>query len=110
MKNCLALRHVSFENIGILEPLLRQRGCEVRYLEVGVEEIDFRAVQNADLLGALGGPIGVYEEEAYPFIIPETAAMPRVFPANGRRLAYASARNSWLKPLAHRLAPDLPKK
>ena len=69
MKNCLALRHVGFENIGILEPLLRQRKWGVRYLEVGVEELNVHAVQDADLLIALGGPIGVYEEEAYPFII-----------------------------------------
>jgi GMP synthase (glutamine-hydrolysing) len=75
MKNCLALRHVGFENIGILEPLLRQRKWGVRYLEVGVEELNVHAVQDADLLIALGGPIGVYEEEAYPFIILETAAI-----------------------------------
>jgi GMP synthase (glutamine-hydrolysing) len=75
MKNCLALRHVGFENIGILEPILRQRGCAVRYLEVGTEEIDTREVKDADLLVVLGGPIGVYEEEVYPFIIQETAAI-----------------------------------
>ena len=75
MKSCLALRHVGFENIGILDPILRQRGCSIRYVEVGIEDLDPGEVQDADLLVVLGGPIGVYEEDAYPFVVGETAAI-----------------------------------
>ena len=75
MKNCLALRHVAFEDAGIVEMILRQRGCELRYFDVGVTELDTHAVADADLLIILGGPIGVYEEQAYPFLVPETAAI-----------------------------------
>ena len=75
IKDCLALRHVAFENAGILESILRRRGYEIRYFEAGVEDLDARAVEDVDLLVILGGPIGAYEVDAYPFLIPETTAI-----------------------------------
>jgi len=69
----VALRHVPFENLGLLEPLLAQRGHAVSYVDVpvdGLERVDPRA---PDLLVVLGGPIGVYENDDYPFIDAEVA-------------------------------------
>lgn len=72
MKSCLALRHVLFEDAGILEPLLTARAFNFRYVDVGIETLDLAEIDHVDLLLVLGGPIGVYEEDAYPFLIAET--------------------------------------
>lgn len=77
MKSCLALRHVLFEDAGILEPLLTARAFNFRYVDVGIETLDLAEIDHVDLLLVLGGPIGVYEEDAYPFLIAETAAIRR---------------------------------
>src|SRR5262245_4085217 len=75
MKNCLALRHVAFETAGILEPILDKRGCQIRYLDIGIDELDSRAIQDVDLLIVLGGPVGVYDDQAYPFLTDEIGAI-----------------------------------
>jgi len=71
MPSTLALRHVPFEDLGLLAPLLAQRGHRIRYLEVPVEPLDAVDPLGADLLVVLGGPIGVYEHESYPFLSAE---------------------------------------
>jgi GMP synthase (glutamine-hydrolysing) len=77
MKSCLALRHVQFEDLGMLDRLLRRRDFTIRYLEAGVDDLAAPEIEAPDLLVVLGGPIGVYEEEHYPFLVPETAAIAR---------------------------------
>jgi len=69
----VALRHVPFEDLGLLAPLLTSRGHALRYVEVpvgGLESVDPLA---PELLVVLGGPIGVYENDSYPFIVAEVA-------------------------------------
>lgn len=70
-----ALRHVAFEDAGLLAPLLAERGVGLRYGEA--VSVDWRALDPLadDLWIVLGGPIGVYETAAYPFLEPETAAI-----------------------------------
>lgn len=65
----LALRHVHFEDLGALAAPLVAAGYGIRYAEMGVD--DPRACGECDLLVVLGGPIGAYEEERYPFIAQE---------------------------------------
>ncbi len=71
MKNAIAIRHVAFEDAGTLEPVLKDRGIALRYLEAGVD--DLSPAKDADLLVVLGGPIGIYEIDRYPFIKNELA-------------------------------------
>jgi GMP synthase (glutamine-hydrolysing) len=73
--HALALRHVPFEDLGILEGLLVNRGFTVAYRDVPVAGTDADEVLAADLLVILGGPLGVYETAAYPFLVPETTAI-----------------------------------
>jgi GMP synthase (glutamine-hydrolysing) len=54
-----------------LVAILEQRGFEITYIDVGAEELESARVGEADLLVVLGGPIGVYETEFYPFLINE---------------------------------------
>jgi GMP synthase (glutamine-hydrolysing) len=73
MKTCLVLRHVAFEDLGTLASLLQHRGFKPRYLEVGVGRLERAQIEDSDVLVVLGGPIGVYEEEKYPFLRREVA-------------------------------------
>ncbi|WNL46181.1 glutamine amidotransferase [Dyella sp. BiH032] len=74
-RTALAIRHVAFEDLGLLAPLLAERGYDVRYAEAGVDAIGAADVTAVDLLVVLGGPIGVYERERYPFLVEEQAAI-----------------------------------
>lgn len=76
-RTVLALRHVHFEDLGILEPVLIARGYDVRYIDVGIDEIDAEETDAADLLVVLGGPIGVYDVDRYPFLRATKAAIAR---------------------------------
>lgn len=66
----MAIRHVAFEDLGTLGDVLANRGFDISYVEAGRD--DFAAVGDPDLLVVLGGPIGVYEADAYPFLTAET--------------------------------------
>lgn len=68
MKKALALRHVSFEDLGQLEPLLKKRGFDVTYFEVGVDSFSAMSPLDADLVVVLGGPVSVYDMDAYPWL------------------------------------------
>ncbi|KRE05804.1 glutamine amidotransferase [Bosea sp. Root381] len=70
-RTCLALRHVHFEDLGTFAAPLAQAGYSLAYSDVG--EPDFCAGDPLapDLLVVLGGPVGVYEEQAYPFLARE---------------------------------------
>lgn len=73
MQSAVAIRHVSFEDAGILGDVLAERGIGLRYLEAGID--DLAPAKDADLLLVLGGPIGIYEIERYPFLKNELATI-----------------------------------
>lgn len=73
IKKCLAVRHVAFEDLGLLGPLVAACGYGVRYHDAGIQPFDAETLLAPDLLIVLGGPIGVYER--YPFIADEVAAI-----------------------------------
>ncbi len=85
-REAIAVRHVAFEDLGLLDALLRQRGYEVRYLEAGLDSIDADALVGPELVVVLGGPIGVYETEQYPFLGEEIAAIAARLQAGGATL------------------------
>ncbi|WP_424192135.1 glutamine amidotransferase [Ampullimonas aquatilis] len=68
MKTVLALRHIHFEDLGILEPLLHERGYEINYLNAATDDLNSVDVRQPNLLVVLGGPIGAFDEIRYPFL------------------------------------------
>ncbi len=68
-RTLLALRHVAFEDLGGFEAPLREAGYAIRCCDMGLEHPggDF------DMLAVLGGPIGAYEDDLYPFLAGEVA-------------------------------------
>lgn len=77
MSHTVALRHVAFEDLGLVEPLLGDRGHAVHYVDVPVADLDAIDPLAPALLVVLGGPVGVYENEAYPFLETERALIER---------------------------------
>ena len=67
-KICTVIRHVAFEDLGSFETAFIEAGYEVRYVDVGLDDLDVIAPTASDLLVVLGGPIGVYEQDRYPFL------------------------------------------
>jgi len=76
VKTALALRHVAFEDVGVWRDTLGAHGYELAYRQAGVDPLNDDAL-GADLLIVLGGPIGVYETNAYPFLVEEMEAIRR---------------------------------
>ncbi len=70
MKTAIAFRHIAVEDAGTLAPALERAGYELTYLEAWRD--DLSPGLDADLLIVLGGPIGAYEEGAFPFLTAET--------------------------------------
>lgn len=66
MKSAIAIRHLHFEDLGTLGPLLEGAGYQVRYVDVCVEDIAALSPVESDLLIVLGGPIGAYQDDLYP--------------------------------------------
>ncbi|MCS2609338.1 glutamine amidotransferase [Halomonas dongshanensis] len=75
MKTAIAIRHLAFEDLGTLGPLLQARGYTVRYLDATVDSLYATDTLSADLLVLLGGPIGAFDDPAYPFIADELAVI-----------------------------------
>lgn len=74
MKTALAIRHVAFEDLGSLAEPIAAAGYSIRYVEAGMQPIPAEAA-DADLLIVLGGPIGVYQTEEYPFLADEATLL-----------------------------------
>lgn len=73
MSSLVAVRHVAFEDLGVLEPLLRARGYSVTLLQAGADGL--QPLADADLAVVLGGPVGADETGAYPWLVEERSAM-----------------------------------
>ncbi len=66
MKKVIAIRHVAFEDLGSFALVLKERGYEIQYIDVGAENLQSINLNTSDLVVMLGGPIGVYDESNYP--------------------------------------------
>lgn len=68
MKTAVAIRHVHFEDLGTFEGPLKRAGYQIYYLDAGLHDLSKLDPLAADLVFVLGGPIGAYEGEIYPFL------------------------------------------
>ena len=62
-----AIQHLAFEDLGAWEDVFYRLGLRVRYFEAGIDDLR-KAYEYKGLTIILGGPIGVYETEDYPFL------------------------------------------
>lgn len=80
MKRAVAVRHVAFEDLGLIQPWLEANGWRVETLDAGVDDLLAIDLDSIDLLTVLGGPIGAHDDDLYPFL---TGAVELI----GRRIA-----------------------
>ncbi|MGO4714157.1 glutamine amidotransferase [Bradyrhizobium sp. 2TAF24] len=76
-KTVVAIRHVHFEDLGTFAPALADAGYTISYRDAGVDDLSALATEDVDLLAVLGGPIGAYEDDKYPFLVDEIALIER---------------------------------
>jgi len=79
-RRALVLSHVAFEDLGTLEAPLRERGFEIEYVLAATARFPLEQAESCELLVVMGGPIGVYDQQEYPFLKDEIDLI-------GRRLA-----------------------
>jgi GMP synthase (glutamine-hydrolysing) len=68
LKKALVVGHVAFEDLGSLEPALLEAGYSITKLDGCTADFSALDPCAADLLVVLGGPVGVYEQDSYPFL------------------------------------------
>lgn len=73
----IALRHVAFEDLGLLAPALAHTGWDYDILDAATADLTRPEIAAADLLIVLGGPIGVGDVDDYPFLTREIALLER---------------------------------
>ncbi|VFR25525.1 Glutamine amidotransferase, class I [plant metagenome] len=71
MKTALVLRHLHFEDLGTFAPVLQAQGYALRYIDPGVDDLAGIDALQPDLLVVLGGPIGAFDDDRYPFLAAE---------------------------------------
>lgn len=67
-KTAVAIRHILFEDLGVFGPVLADAGYATRYLDLDRDDLSALDPLAPDLLVVLGGPVGVYESDAYPYL------------------------------------------
>lgn len=102
MKSATAIRHVAFEDLGLLGPLLAEAGYRTEYREAGIDDM---GGLDPDLLVVLGGPIGAYEEEIYPFLTHELALIERRLAAGRPTLGICLGAQLMARALGARVYP-----
>lgn len=71
----LAVRHVKIEHLGLLEPVLKELGIDWEYLDTAEGNTLKNPIENYSLIVVLGGYMGAYEENMYPFLTYEYRIM-----------------------------------
>jgi len=74
-RTAVVLSHLAFEDLGSLEAPLRQRGFHLETIQASTAHFPLTQAQSCELLVVLGGPIGVYQQQEYPFLTDEIACI-----------------------------------
>jgi GMP synthase (glutamine-hydrolysing) len=106
MKTCLAIRHVAFEDLGSLAPLLAERGFAVRTVEAATADLSAIDPLADDLVVVLGGPIGAYDDDAYPFLTRELRLVERRLAADRATLGICLGCQIMARALGARVYPN----
>lgn len=68
MRKILVCQHVAYEPLGTLNPLLKQNGLRIRYVNFGRDPHAKPDLEDYYGLIILGGPMSVWEEKEFPFL------------------------------------------
>ena len=71
------IRHLHFGGLGSFETVLLNAGFDIKFWTVGVDDLATLDPVSPDLLIVLGGPMSVYQTDAFPFINDELRIIDR---------------------------------
>jgi GMP synthase (glutamine-hydrolysing) len=91
VKSAVAIRHVHFEDLGTLAPILSGAGYQVTYLDVGTDNLKTLDPLRHDLLVVLGAPLEFTKAKHTPFFSRNVSCWLRVCARTCQRLGSASA-------------------
>ncbi len=106
MKTAIAIRHVYFEDLGTLAPLLHSAGYSVTYVDVDDSALAALDPLAADLVVVLGGPLGVYQTDEYPFLLDEIRLLEARLAANRPTLGICLGSQLIAAALGAKVAPS----
>src|SRR4051794_13394364 len=67
-KSLYAIRHIGFEDLGILYDIFTNIGYKIQYFDAGCDDMKIINRQQPDILVILGGPISSNDTARYPFL------------------------------------------
>ena len=100
----VVIQHLAFEDLGSFEHVFLDRHMDITYLQAGVDDLSL-PLQQADIAVVLGGPIGVYESDAYPFLRSEIDALGQRLAANRPTLGICLGAQLMAQALGARVYP-----
>ena len=103
--NVRVLRHVAFEDLGLLRPVLEARGARLEVIDVPTADIDALDPLEPDLLVVLGGPIGANDDELFPFLESESRCLLRRLEAERPTLGVCLGAQLMARALGARVQP-----
>ena len=68
MDSVWVLQHTPVETLGTIEEAIQSRGLSSRYIRPFAGEPVPQTMGQARALVVMGGPMGVYDQERYPFL------------------------------------------
>ncbi len=70
-RRALVFRHYDGEDLSTFAPILSVCDYTYRYINTPTATLDHEDIMSADLLVIMGGPMGVYESDAHPYLLEE---------------------------------------
>ena len=77
MKQAACIRHLHFGGLGSFEAALLSAGFDIKFWTVGIDDLATLDPVSPELLVILGGPMSVYQTDAFPFISDELRIIER---------------------------------
>ncbi|PWJ82336.1 GMP synthase (glutamine-hydrolysing) [Pseudaminobacter salicylatoxidans] len=105
LKTAVVIRHVEFEDLGTFEAVLTAAGYRIHYYDLGINDLWTLDPLLPSLLVVLGGPVGVYEDDAYPFLAEERGLLEARLAANLPTLGICLGAQQIAATLGARVAP-----
>lgn len=107
MRECVAIRHLPFEDLGYFATVLQDAGWQVRYLDAPSATLEQIRELSTDLLVVLGAPLGANDENDYPFLAAERALLEARLERNLPTLGICLGAQLMARALGARVAPAI---